>query len=47
MGGVEDGLWRDANGNLASHSVGPDAGHLAWIKGVVGMAGKLSGKGGN
>jgi hypothetical protein len=46
MGSAEDGLWRDAEGNLAKNSIGKDPGHFAWAKGILGAVQRARGVGG-
>lgn len=40
----EDGCWYDANGKLAEGSLGTDAGHFAWAKGMMGTLKKAKGQ---
>ena len=40
------GCWVDANGQMAEHSIGVDAGKFAWAKGIVGAVDRVRGVGG-
>ncbi|KAI0144306.1 IQ calmodulin-binding motif protein [Xylariaceae sp. FL1272] len=42
----EDGVWRDELGNTADGAMGPDSGHFAWAKGVIGAVKRVQGTGG-
>ncbi|KAI1264247.1 phospholipase D/nuclease [Xylariaceae sp. FL1019] len=42
----EDGIWRDETGNTADGAMGPDTGHFAWAKGVIGAVKRVQGTGG-
>ncbi|CZT20811.1 related to IQ calmodulin-binding motif protein [Ramularia collo-cygni] len=39
----EDGCWYDSNGKLADGSLGNDAGHFSWAKGMIGTLKKAKG----
>ncbi|KAI1326230.1 phospholipase D/nuclease [Xylariaceae sp. FL0255] len=41
-----DGIWRDEHGKMAEGAMGPDAGHFAFAKGVVGAIKRVQGTGG-
>lgn len=40
----EDGCWYDSTGKLAEGSLGTNAGHFAWAKGIVGTLKKAQGQ---
>ena len=40
------GCWVDANGEMAEHSIGIEAGKFAWAKGIVGAVDRVRGVGG-
>jgi phosphatidylserine/phosphatidylglycerophosphate/cardiolipin synthase-like enzyme len=42
----EDGIWRDANGNLAKDVIGVNPGKFSWAKGFIGAIDRVRGTGG-